>query len=218
MWINRETFALVRLKAVQTNSGRACCLQRGDAHLFYGGVHRDGRPIRAVDRTSGASDCDDRRAKSPAGEARGSLDKFYVNVGDFSPGCAAGGARQRPHHVSRDRSRPAVLRQGRRHPRRVSSCGTSHAMAMAKGVMISIRPTASRCPGRHSVSRLRGRRPDPTRSSLLLFAGVLAAGNLQRPKIGHTPLRRQRGLSPLRRRPEIGCSTTARNAIFESLC
>ena len=122
---------------------------------------------------------------------------FRVNAPDFAA-TRGGRAREQSHHVPRDRARPALLRQEGRGARRQRRPGDHARKAMAMGVT-SIRPTTSRCRSSASTTSTSSSSGTRTRSSPLLFGGVLALGNVQQPKMLGATRRRQRRLLRHRR-------------------
>jgi hypothetical protein len=123
-------------------------------------------------------------------EKRARFDTFRVNADDFADQRQA--ARSSDHVMFRETDQGLRYYNKEGGKRVVSERGTSRAKAMAMGVLVDPSydlPVLGRVLPILGINYLdfdfRGR----TDTQLaILFAGVLAAGNIQRPKLGKTPL------------------------------
>ena len=141
VWIERRTFARVKVQAVQT--ALAAPVVSNEEIQTYAPVASIGnRPVFLFTGLTA------RQIMLIAGrnllvEKSVVFSDFRVNPEDFE-GSRDRGAAQRPHHVPRDRSRPALLRQGRATPGRQRSRDAA-APAPWRWASRSIRRTPFRC-------------------------------------------------------------------------
>ena len=113
------------------------------------------------------------------------LHRFQTERGRI-PCRARGGASGPAHHVPRHRRGGALPGEGRRRAGR-QRAGDTHAKAMAMGVLVD--PSFAFPLPIFGINYLDFEVQGRTDTQFaLLFGGVLAAGNLQRPRIGGTPL------------------------------
>ncbi len=188
VWIDRQTFARVRVRAVQTNLG-APVVSNEETQTYKPVATVDGRPIVLL------SELVARQIVMIAGrnlvlEKRALFETFRVNADDFADQRQAARSSDRIMFRETDRGLRYYNKEAGR--RVVSERGTSRAKAMAMGVLIDPSydlPVLGRVLPIFGINYLdfdfRGRSDTQL---AVLFAGVLAAGNLQRPKLGSTPL------------------------------
>jgi hypothetical protein len=183
VWIDRATFARVRVQAVQTRTS-APVVSNEEIHT-YEPVARIGEvPLLLLTRLTA------RQIVLIAGrnlllEKAADFRDFRVNASDFAE--AREQARQGSRIMYRDTDRGVRYFVKEGETRVISERATSRARAMAMGVLVD--PSFAFPLPIFGINYLdfefRGR---PDTQFALLFGGVLAAGNLQRPKIGGTPL------------------------------
>lgn len=183
VWIDRQTFATVRVKAVQTNLA-APVISNEETQTYRTVAEVDGRPIvlltelvaHQVVLIAGRSLVLDKHA---------TFEGFQVNAADFAARREAARASDRIMFRETDRGLRYYTKENGQ--RVVSDRGTSHVKAMAMGVLVD---PSYRFPlplGGINYLNFEVQGRSDTQFALL-FAGVLAAGNLQRPHIGKTPL------------------------------
>lgn len=182
VWIDRQTFARVRVKAVQTTLA-APVVSNEEIQTYKTVTTIDGRPIVLL------SELVAHQIVLIAGrnlllEKRAVFGDFRVNADDFVDARQAARASDRIMFRETDRGLRYYNKEGG--ARVVAERGTARAKAMAMGVLID---PSYRFPlplgGINYLDFEVGGRSDTQLA--LLFAGVLAAGNVQRPKVGNTP-------------------------------
>lgn len=183
VWIDRRTFARVKVHAVQTRTAPPIASNE-ETHLYEPVTAIGGVPIVLLTRLTA------RQIVLIAGrnlllEKAASFSDFHVNAPDFESRRQAARASDRIMYRETDRGlRHFVKENG---GRVVSERATTRARAMAMGVLID--PSFGYPLPIFGLNILdfefRGR---PDTQFALLFAGVLAAGNLQRPRLAGTPL------------------------------
>ena len=182
VWIDRRTFARIRVKAVQTNlSAPVVSNEEDQRYRPVGSV--DGHPLFLFEGLTA------RQIVMIAGrnllvEKSVKFSEFVVNGADFVELRQAARAGDRIMYRETDRGLRYYVKQGT--GRVVSDRATQKAKAMAMGVTID--PSfAFPLPivGINYLNFALGGRQDTQLA--MLFAGVLAAVNVQRPKIGGTP-------------------------------
>ncbi len=188
VWIDRQTFARVRIRAVQTNLG-APVVSNEETQTYKAVATVDGRPIVLL------SELVARQIVMIAGrnlllEKRAQFETFRVNADDFADLRQAARSSDRIMFRETDRGLRYYNKEGGR--RVVSERGTSRAKAMAMGILVDPSydlPVLGGVLPIFGINYLdfdfRGRSDTQL---AVLFAGVLAAGNIQRPKLGSTPL------------------------------
>ena len=183
VWIDRRTFARVKVQAVQTRALGAGRLERGDPDLRRRSTTIGNRPIFLFTGLTA------RQIMLIAGrnllvEKTRRVHRLPGQPAEFE-GARAEARAQRPRSCT---AKPtAGCATTSRRARRASSASARRAArrAMAMGVT-SIRRMPSRCRSSAStISNFEFGGPDTQLA--VLFAGVLAAGNIQRPKLGSTP-------------------------------
>jgi hypothetical protein len=183
VWIDRETFARRRVKAVQTRTS-APVVSNEEDHAYEQVAEIDGVPLLLLTRLTA------RQIVLIAGrnlllEKAATFSNFRVNEADF--GDSREEARRGPGVMYRDTERGVRYFVKEGDTRVVSERATASARAMAMGVLVD--PSFAFPLPIFGINYLdfefRGR---PDTQFALLFGGVLAAGNLQRPKLGGTNL------------------------------
>jgi hypothetical protein len=183
VWIDRRTFARVRVQAVQTRTA-APIVSNEEIHTYEPVTTIEGVPITLLTRLTA------RQIVLIAGrnlllEKAATFTDFHVNAGDFDERRQAARAGERIMYRDTDRGLRYFIKEGSQ--RVISERATTRARAMAMGVLVD--PSFGYPLPIFGLNILdfefRGR---PDTQFALLFAGVLAAGNLQRPRLGGTPL------------------------------
>ena len=182
VWIDRRTFARVKVQAVQTNLS-APVVSNEEVQRYRPVVSVEGTPLFLFEGLTA------RQIVMIAGrnllvEKSVSFSDFVVNGADFVEARQAARAGDRIMYRETDQGLRYYVKQGT--GRVVSDRPTQKAKAMAMGVTID--PSfAFPLPifGINYLNFALGGRQDSQLA--MLFAGVLAAINIQRPKIGHTP-------------------------------
>ena len=183
VWIDRRTFARVKVSAVQTNLSAP--VVSNEETLVYRPVTSLGnRPVFLLSEL-GARQIVLIAGRNILVEKRVAFDGFRVNDPSFESERA--GARRSRHVMYRetDKGLRYYVKEGEE--RVVSERATRTARAMAMGVTLD--PSYAFPLPILGINYLNFEfRGDPDTQLAVLFAGVLAAGNIQRPKIGGTPL------------------------------
>ena len=188
VWIDRRTFARVKVQAVQTSLS-APVVSNEEIQTYAPVTSIGNRPVFLFTGLTA------RQIMLIAGrnllvEKSVVFSDFRVNPEGFE------GSREEARRSDRIMSRETDrgLRyyvKERRHPRRQRSVDPERTGdGDGRDARSVVRVPAADL--RHQLSRLRV--PGPDSQLAILFAGVLAAGNIQRPKLGSTPARRERGL------------------------
>ena len=182
VWIDRRTFARVRVQAVQTRCRRRSCRTRrsrptrrwrrsatGPVFLFTGLTARQimliaGRNL-LVEKSVAFTD-------------------FHVNPEGFEGSRDEARTSDRIMYRETDRGLRYYVKDG--DTRVVSDRPTQERKAMAMGVTID--PSYAFPLPIFGINYLDFEFRGPDSQLAMLFAGVLAAGNIQRPKLGGTPL------------------------------
>jgi hypothetical protein len=182
VWIDRRTFARVKVQAVQTNLS-APVVSNEEVQRYRPVVSVDGIPLFLFEGLTA------RQIVMIAGrnllvEKSVRFTDFVVNGADFVETRQAARAGDRIMYRETDQGLRYYVKQGT--DRVVSDRATQKAKAMAMGVTID--PSFGFPLPIFGINYLNfalGGRQDSQLA--MLFAGVLAAINIQRPKIGHTP-------------------------------
>jgi hypothetical protein len=183
VWIDRESFARVRVRAVQTRMS-APVVSNDETQTYRTVTTIDGRPVVLLTELIA------RQIVMIAGrnlmlEKHAQFDSFRVNADDFLDLRQA--ARSSDRIMFRETERGLRYYNKEGGTRVVSERGTTHAKAMAMGVLLD--PSYTFPLPIFGINYLDFEfKGHPDTQLAILFAGVLAAGNIQRPKIGHTPL------------------------------
>ena len=183
VWIDRRTFARVRVQAVQT---------RLTAPVVSNEETQDYAPVATIGNRPVFlfTGLDARQIMLIAGrnlliEKRVAFSDFRVNDERFAELRTEARRSERIMYRETERGLRYYVKDGE--TRVVSERATSRAKAMAMGVTLD--PSYAFPLPMFGINYLnfqfRGR---PDTQLAVLFAGVLAAGNLQRPKLGGTPL------------------------------
>jgi hypothetical protein len=181
VWIDRKTFARIRVQAVQ--SGLAAPVVSNEETLQYAPpVMVDGQPVHLLNGVSA------RQIMLIAGrnllvEKSVTFDEVRVNDRDFEEERGAARSSDRIMFRETDRGLRHYLKQGE--ARVISDRATQIAKAMAMGVTFD--PSYAFPLPIFGINYLDFDFGGPNSQLALLFAGVLAAGNIQRPKLGSTP-------------------------------
>ena len=182
MWIERRTFARVKVQAVQTGLS-APVVSNEEIHTYEPVTTIGNRPVFLF------TALDARQIMLIAGrnllvEKQVAFSDFRVNDERFAEARTEARRGDRIMYRETDRGLRYYVKQG--DERVVSERSTNKAKAMAMGVTLD--PSyAFPLPifGINYLNFELGGRPDTQLA--VLFAGVLAAGNLQRPKLGGGP-------------------------------
>jgi hypothetical protein len=183
VWIDRQTFARVKVQAVQTRTTPPI-VSNEEIHLYEPVTTVGGLPLMLLTRLTS------RQIVLIAGrnlllEKAAAFSDFSVNAADFEDRRQAARRGDRIMYRDTDRGLRYYVKEG--DGRVVSERATTRARAMAMGLLID--PSFGYPLPIFGLNVLdfefRGR---PDTQFALLFAGVLAAGNLQRPRLGGTPL------------------------------
>jgi hypothetical protein len=181
VWIDEKTFARVRVQAVQ--GGLAAPVISNEETQRYQPVAVGNRPVFLFSGLSA------RQIVLIAGrnllvEKSVEFSDFRINNGEFDRERASARESDRVMYRETDRGlRYFVKEDGKRV---VSERPTNHAKAMAIGTTID--PSYSYPLPMLGIDYLNFQFGSPNQQLAILFAGVLAAGNIQRSKIGHTHL------------------------------
>jgi hypothetical protein len=183
IWIERRTFARIRVQAVQTGL-TAPVVSNEEVHTYAPVAAIGNRPVFLF------TDLEARQIMLIAGrnllvEKRVAFSDFRINDARFADARAEARGSERIMYRETDRGLRYYVKEGS--TRVVSERPTNRAKAMAMGVTLD--PSYAFPLPIFGINYLnfefRGR---PDTQLAILFAGVLAAGNLQRPKLGNTPL------------------------------
>ncbi len=183
VWIDGRSFAKVRIQAVQTRTS-APIVSNEETHHYTAVSELEGSPVFLLTRHAA------RQIVLIAGrnlllEKASSFTDFTVNDESFREARSAAHTGERIMYRDTDQGLRYLLKQGNQ--RVVSERSTAHAKAMAIGVLVD--PSFAFPLPIFGINYLdfevRGRSDT---QFALLFGGVLAAGNLQRPKLAGTPL------------------------------
>lgn len=181
VWIDRKTFARIRVQAVQ--SGLPAPVVSNEEILEYAPpVMVDGQPVHLLNVLTA------RQIMLIAGrnllvEKSVRFEEVRVNVTDFEEERGAARSSERIMFRETDRGLRYYVKQGE--TRVISDRVTQSAKAMAMGVTLD--PSYAFPLPIFGINYLDFDFGGPDSQLALLFAGVLAAGNVQRPKLGSTP-------------------------------
>ncbi len=181
VWIDRRTFARIRVQAVQ--GGLAAPVVSNEETLHYRAVSIGNRPVFLFDRMTA------RQIVLIAGrnllvEKSVEFSDFRVNDPEFERARASAREGDRVMYRETDRGLRYYIKENGR--RVVSDRATTHAKAMAMGVTFD--PSYAFPLPMLGIDYLNFEFGSKDTQLALLFAGVLAAGNIQRPKLGSTKL------------------------------
>jgi hypothetical protein len=182
VWIDRRTFARVKVQAVQTNLS-APVVSNEEVQRYRPVASVDGHPVFLFEGLT-AKQIVMIAGRNLLVEKQVTFSDFVVNGADFDQSRGAARAGDRIMYKETDRGLRYFVKQGT--DRVVSDRATTKAKAMAMGVTID--PSfAFPLPifGINYLNFALGGRQDSQLA--MLFAGVLAAVNVQRPKLGGTP-------------------------------
>ncbi len=182
VWIDRATFARVRVQTVQSGLS-APVVSNEETQHYVPVANIGGRPVFLFSRMSA------RQILMVAGrnvlvEKMVAFTNFQVNHPDFATRRAAARASNRVMYKETDQGLRHYVKEGE--ARVVSSRPSSSVKAMAMGVTID--PSYGFPLPIFGINYLDFEFGSPDTQLALLFGGVLAAGNIQRPKLGSTPL------------------------------
>jgi hypothetical protein len=181
VWIDRSTFGRVRVQTVQ--SGLPAPVVSNDETQHYTPVATvGGRPVFLFTRMSA------RQILMVAGrnvlvEKSVAFTNIQVNQQDFALARDAARASNRVMYKETDQGLRHYIKEGE--ARVVSSRPSSSVKALAMGVTID--PSYGFPLPIFGIQYLDFEFGNPNTQLALLFGGVLAAGNIQRPKLGSTP-------------------------------
>ncbi len=182
VWIERRTFARVKVQATQTSLA-APVVSNEEIQTYAPVASIANRPVFLFSGLSA------RQIMLIAGrnllvEKSVVFSDFRVNPEDFEGSRAEARRSDRIMYRETDRGLRYYVKQG--DTRVVSDRATSSARAMAMGVTLD--PSYAFPLPIFGINYLDFEFRGPDSQLAILFAGVLAAGNVQRPKIGSTPL------------------------------
>ena len=181
LWIDSRTFARVKVQAVQTGLG-APVVSNDEIHRYAPVASLDGRPVFLLTELS-ANQIVLIAGRNILVEKTIRFSDFAVNDPGFADARASARASDAVMYRDTEKGlRYYVKEQGRRV---VSDRPTMHAKAMAMGVTID--PSFGFPLPIFGINYLDFDFGGPDSQLALLFGGVLAAGNIQRPKLGGTP-------------------------------
>jgi hypothetical protein len=182
VWIDQNTFARLKVQAVQTQLA-APVVSNEEVQHYRPVTTIEGRPVFLFDSLTA------RQIVLIAGrnllvEKSVTFSDFAVNAGDFIEARQSARSSDRIMYRETDRGLRYYVKQG--DTREVSDRTTTKAKAMAMGVTVD--PSFAFPLPIFGINYLNfAFRGDPDSQLAMLFAGVLAAINIQRPKIAHTP-------------------------------
>ena len=181
LWIDKETFARVRVQAVQTRLG-APIVSNEEDQVYRAVTEIDDAPVFLLGTLTA------RQIVLIAGrnlllEKVASFDDFRVNAADFAAERAGARASERVMYRETDRGLRYFVKEGE--TRVVSERQTTSAKAMAIGVTVD--PSYDFPLPILGINYLDFEFRNPQTQLAVLFAGVLAAGNVQRPRVGDSP-------------------------------
>jgi len=182
VWIDQKTFARLKVQAVQTQLA-APVVSNEEVQHYRPVTTIDGRPVFLFDSLTA------RQIVLIAGrnllvEKSVTFSDFAVNGSDFIEARQSARASDRIMYRETNRGLRYYVKQG--DTRVVSDRTTTKAKAMAMGVTVD--PSFGFPLPIFGINYLNfALRGDPDSQLAMLFAGVLAAINIQRPKIAHTP-------------------------------
>ena len=183
VWIERRTFARVKVQAVQTSLA-APVVSNEEIQTYAPVASIGNRPVFLFTRLDRAPDHADRRPQPARRE-----DASCSGTSRSTRRISRGHGPRRGAATASCTGRPIAgcATTSRRERRGSSATARPAAPARWRWASRWIRRMPFRC--RSSASTISiSSSAGPTRSWPFSFAGVLAAGNLQRPKIGSTPL------------------------------
>ena len=181
VWIDRKTFARIRVQAVQSGLS-APVVSNEEIQLYVPPVMVDGQPVHLLNGLTA------RQIMLIAGrnllvEKSVTFEGVRVNEADFEEQRGAARSSERIMFRETDRGLRYYVKQGE--ARVISEHPTQSAKAMAMGVTID--PSYAFPLPIFGINYLDFDFGGPDSQLALLFAGVLAAGNIQRPQLGSTP-------------------------------
>jgi hypothetical protein len=181
VWIDQKTFGRVRVQATQ--SGLSAPVVSNDETQHYRRTVVGNRPVFLFSGLTA------RQILLIAGrnlllEKDVTFSEFRVNDAEFER--ERGSARESDRVMYRETDRGLRYYVKERGTRVVSDRATSHAKAMAMGVTLD--PSYAFPLPIFGINYLDFNFGSPNQQLAILFAGVLAAGNIQRAKIGNTHL------------------------------
>jgi len=181
VWIERRTFARVKVQAVQTGL-TAPVVSNEEIQTYAPVVVIGNRPVFLFTGLTA------RQIMMIAGrnllvEKSVAFDDFQVNVPGFEQSRLEARRSDRVMYRETDRGLRYFIKEGE--TRVVSERATRTARAMAMGVTLD--PSYAFPLPILGINYLNFEFGGPDNQLAVLFAGVLAAGNLQRPRVGSTP-------------------------------
>jgi hypothetical protein len=182
VWIERRTFARVKVQAVQTSLS-APVVSNEEIQTYAPVASIGNRPVFLFTGLTA------RQIMLIAGrnllvEKSVVFTGFHVNPADFDGSRAEARRSDRIMYRETDRGLRYYIKEG--DTRVVSDRSTRSARAMAMGVTLD--PSYAFPLPIFGINYLDFEFRGPDSQLAILFAGVLAAGNVQRPKLGSTPL------------------------------
>jgi hypothetical protein len=181
LWIDKKTFGRVRVQATQ--SGLSAPVVSNDETQHYRRAVVGNRPVFLFSGLSA------RQILLIAGrnlllEKDVAFSEFRINDAEFERARASARESDRVMYRETDRGLRYYVKEGGR--RVVSDRATNHAKAMAMGVTFD--PSYAFPLPIFGINYLNFNFGSANQQLAILFAGVLAAGNIQRSKIGNTRL------------------------------
>jgi hypothetical protein len=182
LWIDARTFARVKVHAVQTRPG-APVVSNDETHTYAPVTSIDGRPVFLLSELS-ANQIVLIAGRNILVEKTIRFADFSVNDEGFAAARASARASDAVMYRDTEKGLRYYVKEGER--RVVSERPTMHAKAMAMGVTID--PSFGFPLPIFGINYLDFDFGGPDSQLALLFGGVLAAGNIQKPKLGNTAL------------------------------
>ena len=182
VWIDRTTFARVRVQTVQ--SGLPAPVVSNDETQYYTPVATIGGRLIFLFTSMSARQILMVAGRNVLVEKSVVFTNVQVNQRDFEAARAAARASNRVMYKETDQGLRHYIKEGE--VRVVSTRPSSSVKAMAMGITID--PSYAFPLPIFGINYLDFEFGNPDTQLALLFGGVLAAGNIQRPTLGSTPL------------------------------
>jgi len=182
VWIDQKTFARIRVQAVQSGMP-APVVSNEEIQEYAPPVDVNGQPVHLL-HTLNARQIMLIAGRNLLVEKSVAFEEVRVNDADFEEQRTTARSSDRIMFRETDRGLRYYVKQGE--TRVISDHTTQSAKAMAMGVTID--PSYAFPLPIFGINYLDFAFHGPDSQLAILFAGVLAAGNIQRPKLGSTPL------------------------------
>ena len=182
VWIDRRTFAKVEVRTVQSGLA-APVVSNEETHRYRTVITPDGSPVSLLSSLS-AQQILMIAGRNILLEKRVAFNSVRVNAPDFLDARREARASDRIMYRDTDAGVRYFVKEGG--SRVVSTRQTMHAKALAMGTLLD--PSYAFPLPIFGINYLDFEFGSPDTQFALLFGGVLAAGNIQRAKLGRTPL------------------------------